>query len=104
MSECSSGSVDVIGTRLAEMARMVGTARSGALAHPAISARRVGKAQACPPSGWNAHRQGLDASDKTRIHPLRLAHPLDPVEPLQVFLPDDLKLQFGEPHADAAVD
>src|SRR6187402_390448 len=52
----------------------------------------------------NAHRQLLDAADEARIDALRLADHLDAVETLQHFLPDDLQLQLGEAHADAAVD
>src|ERR1700694_4481136 len=78
--------------------------RKRALAHPTISARWVGKAQACPASRWNAYRQGLDAAHKAGIHPLRLADHLDAVEPLQYLLPYALQLQSGEPHAEAAVD
>src|SRR5258706_15273281 len=54
---------------------------------PTISAWWVGEAQACLPSRWNAHRQGFDASHEAGIHPLRLAHHLDPVEALQDLLP-----------------
>src|SRR3954470_16189072 len=82
--------------------RMVGTARSRAFTHPTISVRRVGSA-ACPPSGRNAYRQRLDAAHKAGIDPLRLADDFDAVEPLQHFLPHDLQLQFGQPHADAAM-
>src|SRR5450631_4678636 len=71
---------------------------------PAISAWRVGNAQARPPLRWNAYRQGFDAAHEAGIRPLRLAHHFDPVEALQHFLPDDLQLQLGEPHADAAMD
>src|SRR3984957_13181893 len=111
MSECSSCcSVDVIGTRLADRERACwrcewwGMARNGAFAHPAISARRVGKAQACPPLGRNAHRQRGVSLDKAGIDPLRFADHLDRVKSFQHLLPDDLELQFGQPHADAAVD
>src|ERR1700733_2666447 len=52
----------------------------------------------------NANRQGLDAAHEAGIHPLRLTHHLDPIEALEHLLPHDFQLQFGEPHADAAVD
>src|SRR5882757_6198673 len=55
-------------------------------------------------SARNPHRQVLDPPHKARIAPLRLADHFDAVEALQHFLPDDLELQLGEPHADAAVD
>src|SRR6267142_6220598 len=80
-----------------------GHGAESAFAHPTISACSVGKAQACPPSSWNAHRQGFDAPHETGIHPLRLAHHLDLVETLQHLLLYDLQLQCGEPHADAAM-
>src|SRR5207248_7891900 len=54
-------------------------------------------------SRLDAHRQRFDAADEAGIHPLRLADHLDPVEPFQHFLPHDLQLQLGQPHADAAV-
>ena len=44
------------------------------------------------------------ALDEARIHPLGLADHLDLVEALEDLFPDDLQLQLGEPHADAAVD
>jgi hypothetical protein len=46
---------------------------------------------------------GTRCRARSWIDPLRFAHHLDPVKTLQHFLPDDLELQFGEPHADAAV-
>src|SRR5437667_7953544 len=52
----------------------------------------------------NANRQLFDAANKAGIDPLRLADHLDAVETLQHFVPHDLELQLGEPHADAAVD
>src|ERR1700759_5562803 len=55
-------------------------------------------------SGRYAYRQDLDAANEGGIDPLRLADHLDPVEALEHLLPDDLELQLGEPHADAAVD
>ncbi|GCC45655.1 hypothetical protein chiPu_0029673, partial [Chiloscyllium punctatum] len=55
-------------------------------------------------SARDPHRQVLDAADEAGIDPLRLADHLDAVETLQHLLPHDLELQFGEPHADAAVD
>src|SRR5665647_3765131 len=56
------------------------------------------------PSRWYAYRQGFDAAHEAGINPLRLANHLDPVEAFQHLLPYDSELQFGEPHADAAVD
>src|SRR6185437_836974 len=55
-------------------------------------------------SGRYAYRKGFVALDEAGIDSLRLADYLDPVEPLQHLLPDDLQLQFRKPHADAAVD
>src|SRR6201995_3287838 len=55
-------------------------------------------------SGRYAYRQDLDAANEGGIDPLRLTHHLDPVEALEHLLPDDLQLQFSEPHANAAVD
>src|SRR6185295_2403340 len=52
----------------------------------------------------NADGKLLDAAHKTRIDPLRFADHFDTVEAFQHFLPHDLQLQLGEPHADAAVD
>src|SRR5262249_35867560 len=52
----------------------------------------------------NPYRQGLVALDEAGINPLRLIDHLDLVETLEDLLPDDLQLQLGEPHADAAVD
>src|SRR5471032_1547084 len=90
MSANSSCSVAVIGTRLADRGRV-------------ISRWWVGKAQACPSSRWNAHRQGFVALHEARIDSPGLADHLDIVEPFQHLLPHDLQLQLGEPHADAAV-
>src|SRR5216683_3224559 len=70
---------------------------------PPISAWWAGRAQACLPLCWNAYREGFDAAHETGIHPLRLAHHLDPVKALEHLLPHDLQLQLGEPHADAAM-
>src|SRR5207302_9650669 len=58
----------------------------------------------CPPLRGYAHRQGLDAAYKAGIDPLRLADHLDLLEALEHLLPDDLQLQLGQPHADAAMD
>src|SRR5205814_10124211 len=55
-------------------------------------------------SRWNTYRQGFDAAHEAGIHPLRFANHLDPIETFQHFLPHDLQLQFGEPHADTAMD
>src|SRR5580704_1044837 len=52
----------------------------------------------------DTNRQRLVALDEARIHPLRLVDHLDPVEALEDLLPDNLQLQLGKPHADAAVD
>src|SRR5690349_810894 len=52
----------------------------------------------------NAYGQGLVALDKAGINPRRLLDHVDPVEPLEDLFPDDLQLQLGKPHADAAVD
>ena len=54
-------------------------------------------------SARNTDRQLFDAAHEAGIDPLRLADHLDAVETPQHFLPHDLQLQFGEPHADAAV-
>src|SRR4051812_25500786 len=104
----SGGSVAVIGTRLADRGcaswrcgMPTGFWRARRKEHlcPPCEfhdlARRVGKAQACPPSCGYAHRQGLDAPDKTRIDPLRFADHLDALKTLQHLLPDDFQLQFG---------
>ena len=64
----------------------------------------VGLGQVGAPLSGDTHGQRFDTAHKARIEPLRLAHHLDPLEALQNLLPDDPKLQFGEPHADAAVD
>src|SRR3954470_2682269 len=50
------------------------------------------------------HRQRLISLDEARIDPLGLADHLDAVEALQHLFPDDLELELGKPHADAAVD
>src|SRR5205085_5882576 len=52
----------------------------------------------------NTNRQRLDAPHEAGIDPFRRAYHLDPVEALEHLLPDDLQLQFGQPHADAAMD
>src|SRR5258707_5530572 len=52
----------------------------------------------------NTHRQLLDTAHKAGVNSLRLADHLDAVKTFQHFLPHDLELQLGEPHADAAVD
>src|SRR5262245_6957644 len=54
--------------------------------------------------GVDADRQGLVALHEAGIDPPGLANHLDIVEALEDLLPDDLELQLGEPHADAAVD
>src|ERR1700688_662 len=54
-------------------------------------------------SAGDTHRQGLIAFDKTRIHPLGLAHHLNILEALEDFFPNDLQLQFGQSQSDAAV-
>src|ERR1700722_15204449 len=64
--------------------------------------RALFKRKVC--SRWNAHRQGLDAADEAGKNPLRLTYDLDPIEALEHLLPHDFQLQFGKPHADAAVD
>src|SRR6516165_695631 len=55
-------------------------------------------------SGCDTDREGLVALDETRIHPLRLVHHLDLVETPEDLLPDNLQLQLGKSHADAAMD
>src|SRR3954453_15785243 len=52
----------------------------------------------------NPHRQRLIPLDEARIDPLGLADHLDAVEALQHLFPDDLELELGEAHADAAGD
>ena len=57
----------------------------------------------CSALRWNPHRQRPDAVDKVGIDPPRFAHHLDHRIPGQHFLPQDAKLQFGQPVADAAM-
>jgi len=64
----------------------------------------LGELKDRPCSRGNTHRQRFDAAHKTGIDPLRFADHLDAFEALEHFLPHDLQLQFGQPHADAAVD
>src|SRR5882757_11396740 len=106
MSANSSCSVAVIGTRLANRRARGGRAANKILRRNGFGeARRVeGGVQGLVCSRWNAHRQGFDASHEAGIHPLRLANHLDLVESLQHLLPYNLQLQFGEPHANAAMD
>src|SRR3954471_13488796 len=56
------------------------------------------------PSTRNSYRQRLISLDEARIDPLRRADHLDAVEALQHLFPDDLELELGKTHADAAVD
>src|SRR5689334_20759980 len=85
-----------------------GPCRCGAVACWVPALRRT--ATRCDASGTresssrNPYRQRLVALDEARIDPLGLADHLDAVEALQHLLPDDLELQLGEAHADAAVD
>jgi hypothetical protein len=58
----------------------------------------IGHSSAC-----DSNRQCLVALDKTRIDPLRFAGHLDLVEAFQHLFPDDPKLEFGQPQADAAM-
>src|ERR1700722_2016236 len=99
MSECSSWSGVVIGSRLGGQFVARAAARLLGIGGSEAAFKRV-------QGGLRryAHRQGLDAAHKAGINPLRLTDHLDPLEPLQYLLPDDLQLQLGEPHADAAVD
>src|SRR5579871_2560526 len=54
--------------------------------------------------GRDPHRQMIVALDEARIRPHRLTDHLDLVEALENLFPDDLELQLGKPHADAAMD
>jgi hypothetical protein len=53
--------------------------------------------------GSNAYRQCLIAFDEARVDTLGLSDHLNSVEALQHFLPNDPKLEFGQPQADAAM-
>src|SRR6185312_7144136 len=55
-------------------------------------------------SRGDTNRQGFVALDEAGIHPLGLVDHLNLVEALEDFFPDDLQLQLGKTHADAAMD
>jgi hypothetical protein len=56
-----------------------------------------------PRLAGNAHRQGLVALHKTRIHSFGFANHHNIIEALEDFFPDDLQLQFGQSDPDATM-
>src|SRR3979490_1599758 len=80
-----------------------GARRRCAVPRPAISAWWAGKVQACP--HYAGMRTGRDSMPRTKLEYTRFGSPPPPylVKRLEHLLPHYFQLQFGEPHADAAM-